>query len=312
MVGEYDVAAMDANREDGKHGVKGNGVSVGEKIDGVVRNTITYARVTAKSTRDVSTHKPKAATIDEEVVILDEGVIMNRDEKIPSIQFSNPVHDQVDRNMRNAIIVRLLVRAIDFKTLWNKTHSDRVVCDGHLDKINAQEEMSEDKLFGSWMMVENSRRRTFAKGRYSAYTVNAINAAYLASKPDKRNKRTNGESLMMKVELSMGERRQVLWKGDCRTIKTALRTTGCSLKWRKMFEVLLLDTRGVSEFIADLTDHLDSFHDPNTQHHSLSLLAKDRDDVGLVGSKEASSDSDSRYNDDIDITDHDEDVVLAE
>ncbi|KAK8655680.1 hypothetical protein V6N13_108252 [Hibiscus sabdariffa] len=250
---------MDANREDGKHGVKGNGVSVGEKIDGVVRNTITYARVTAKSTRDVSTHKPKAATIDEEV-----------------------------------------------------THSDRVVCDGHLDKINAQEEMSEDKLFGSWMMVENSRRRTFAKGRYSAYTVNAINAAYLASKPDKRNKRTNGESLMMKVELSMGERRQVLWKGDCRTIKTALRTTGCSLKWRKMFEVLLLDTRGVSEFIADLTDHLDSFHDPNTQHHSLSLLAKDRDDVGLVGSKEASSDSDSRYNDDIDITDHDEDVVLAE
>ncbi|KAK8548102.1 hypothetical protein V6N12_061024 [Hibiscus sabdariffa] len=42
--------------------------------------------------------------VDEEFVITEEDVIVDKNGVIPSIMFSDRVHDQVDRNMRNAII----------------------------------------------------------------------------------------------------------------------------------------------------------------------------------------------------------------
>ncbi|KAL4342583.1 hypothetical protein GQ457_08G036530 [Hibiscus cannabinus] len=56
---------------------------------------------------------------DAEITILDDDVLMDRSGAIPSIQFSNHVHDQVDHNMRNAIIVRLLGRSIGYRSLFS-------------------------------------------------------------------------------------------------------------------------------------------------------------------------------------------------
>ncbi|KAL4339458.1 hypothetical protein GQ457_08G033150 [Hibiscus cannabinus] len=49
---------------------------------------------------------------DDEVLIMEEDIFVDKSGVIPSIQFSDRVHDQVDKNMRNAIIVRLLGRNI--------------------------------------------------------------------------------------------------------------------------------------------------------------------------------------------------------
>ncbi|KAE8724946.1 hypothetical protein F3Y22_tig00009107pilonHSYRG00008 [Hibiscus syriacus] len=53
--------------------------------------------------------------IKDEVIVAPEDIIMGHRGTIPSIQFSNRVHEQIDSNMRNAIIVRLLGRAIGYK-----------------------------------------------------------------------------------------------------------------------------------------------------------------------------------------------------
>ncbi|KAL4308431.1 hypothetical protein GQ457_01G006790 [Hibiscus cannabinus] len=60
---------------------------------------------------------------DAEIIILDDDVLLDRSGAIPSIQFSNRVHDQVDRNMRNAIIVRLLGRSTGYRSLLSRIQS---------------------------------------------------------------------------------------------------------------------------------------------------------------------------------------------
>ncbi|KAL4303812.1 hypothetical protein GQ457_10G007530 [Hibiscus cannabinus] len=139
-------------------------------------------RVTAKSMLEGSKQKPTVAAIDEEVVILEEDVILNREEKIPSIHFSNRVHDQVDQNMRNAIILRILDRTIEYtgiqKTLNTfKTQSNETGGVGQLNKVNVQEEVSEDKLFGPWMVVESCRRQINTEDQSNVITKVGENAA---------------------------------------------------------------------------------------------------------------------------------------
>ncbi|KAK8988400.1 hypothetical protein V6N11_029791 [Hibiscus sabdariffa] len=319
IVANLDDSAMDAEVGDGPQRIVPDGNHVGEKPDSGVGKSVTYASVTAKLTSDGSKPKSTTASIDEEVIILEDDVILNRKEKIPSIQFSNRVHDQ----------------------------------------DNVGEEVSEDRLFGPWMVVENRRRRTNAVSRSNGGSMSGGNAtggsrfgvlhvdenakdteganvgqgrkvqlqsitptvqpnrgervnrmdvsigptknyAYLKSNPDKKNKKPIGDSRSVTIISSLGgkEASAMVHK---HSIASGLHSAR-NLKGRKSAEAQVLDTRVVSEFITDLIDRLDSFQDPSS-----SLMEKDGDDNELGGSEEGLFDSDSRGNDD-----HDEDVILVE
>ncbi|KAL4324940.1 hypothetical protein GQ457_11G023650 [Hibiscus cannabinus] len=80
----------------------------------------TYASVVDKDSSHSNTAKSGSKFVEEEVEVLAEDVIIDKSEPIPSIRFSNRVHERIDRNMRNAIIVRLLGRSIGYATLLNK------------------------------------------------------------------------------------------------------------------------------------------------------------------------------------------------
>ncbi|KAK8556760.1 hypothetical protein V6N12_003155 [Hibiscus sabdariffa] len=94
---------------------------------------------------------------------------VDTDATIPSIQFLDRVHDQVDNNMRNAIIVRLLGRSIGFEALesrinalWKPVpeHCSQPNSDGTVvNDVPKAHEVSEANLFGSWMVVESKCRR---------------------------------------------------------------------------------------------------------------------------------------------------------
>ncbi|KAE8676059.1 hypothetical protein F3Y22_tig00111634pilonHSYRG00065 [Hibiscus syriacus] len=55
----------------------------------------------------------------DEVVVLDGECIVDINGQYPVIQFVDQVHDRIDYSMRRSVIVRLLGRAIGFKTLLN-------------------------------------------------------------------------------------------------------------------------------------------------------------------------------------------------
>ncbi|KAK8548251.1 hypothetical protein V6N12_061169 [Hibiscus sabdariffa] len=97
----------------------------------------TYASVAAQSTLHGSSTKSTSAFVEEEVVILDEDVILQRDGKIPSIQFSPCVHDQLAEN----VVVERVEASLD------------------------KEEITADNLFGPWMVVERRRRRSTMDSR---------------------------------------------------------------------------------------------------------------------------------------------------
>ncbi|KAK8503518.1 hypothetical protein V6N12_066205 [Hibiscus sabdariffa] len=112
-----------------------------------------YASMAAKSSGAGVRGKPAATLTDEEVIILEEDVIVDKSGAIPSIQFSDRVHDQVNCNMRNAIIVHLLGRTIG-----------KEAASGGVDQeLNQNPEpdvtISESNLFGPWMVVEHRRRK---------------------------------------------------------------------------------------------------------------------------------------------------------
>ncbi|KAE8719445.1 hypothetical protein F3Y22_tig00109957pilonHSYRG00057 [Hibiscus syriacus] len=56
----------------------------------------------------------------DEVVVLDGECIVDINGQYPVIQFAYQVHDRIDYSMRRSVIVRLLGRAIGFKTLLNR------------------------------------------------------------------------------------------------------------------------------------------------------------------------------------------------
>ncbi|KAL4284955.1 hypothetical protein GQ457_16G014950 [Hibiscus cannabinus] len=57
------------------------------------------------------------------VIVLDEDCVISESGDYPSIKFSARVHDQIDRSMRNVVIVRLLGRNISCETLLNRLHA---------------------------------------------------------------------------------------------------------------------------------------------------------------------------------------------
>ncbi|KAL4295420.1 hypothetical protein GQ457_12G019050 [Hibiscus cannabinus] len=77
-----------------------------------LKEDVSYASKVMSNSIDGSGSPGKKGPFEDVVSILEDDVILNRASPIPSIQFSNQVHDQIDHNMRNAIIVRLLGRSI--------------------------------------------------------------------------------------------------------------------------------------------------------------------------------------------------------
>ncbi|KAK8681458.1 hypothetical protein V6N13_053861 [Hibiscus sabdariffa] len=59
----------------------------------------------------------------DNVMVLDEDYIIDRSGPFSSIKFSNQVHDQIDSNMRNTIIVCLLGQTIGFRTLQSRLNA---------------------------------------------------------------------------------------------------------------------------------------------------------------------------------------------
>lgn len=57
--------------------------------------------------------------MEEELILSAEDVLVNMDEPYMEIYFSDRVHDFIDKTMVNAVIVRLLSRAIGYKTSMN-------------------------------------------------------------------------------------------------------------------------------------------------------------------------------------------------
>ncbi|KAK8497293.1 hypothetical protein V6N12_033193 [Hibiscus sabdariffa] len=60
---------------------------------------------------------------EDDVTILEDEIILDHNSPIPSIQFSNRVHDQIDHNLRNALIVRLLGRTIGYNVMLSRIHA---------------------------------------------------------------------------------------------------------------------------------------------------------------------------------------------
>ncbi|KAK8990054.1 hypothetical protein V6N11_008572 [Hibiscus sabdariffa] len=56
--------------------------------------------------------------LEDEVTILEDDIILDRTEPIPSIQFLDRFPDQIDHNLRNALIVRLLGRSIGYNVMF--------------------------------------------------------------------------------------------------------------------------------------------------------------------------------------------------
>ncbi|KAL4352696.1 hypothetical protein GQ457_06G009900 [Hibiscus cannabinus] len=76
-----------------------------------------YARKVKGSLADA---KSPPSFLKDEVTFLDGDIITDCTWKIPSIQFSNKIHDQIDNNLSNAIILRLLGRNIGYRALVNR------------------------------------------------------------------------------------------------------------------------------------------------------------------------------------------------
>ncbi|KAK8973834.1 hypothetical protein V6N11_076713 [Hibiscus sabdariffa] len=114
---------------------------------------------------------------EDDVTILEDEIILDHNSPIPSIQFSNRVHDQIDHNLRNALIVRLLGRTIGYNVMLSRIHAllkpdccplskkkDEVAIEAGIDK-QPDVLISESNLYGPWMVVDNRRRRTFNSTR---------------------------------------------------------------------------------------------------------------------------------------------------
>ncbi|KAL4296692.1 hypothetical protein GQ457_12G011660 [Hibiscus cannabinus] len=84
---------------------------------------ISYASVVAQGQERTGTDMGEDVLDPNNVVVLDEDCVIYNYGDYPSIKFSTRVHDQIDRSMRNVVIVRLLGRNIGYGTLLNRLHA---------------------------------------------------------------------------------------------------------------------------------------------------------------------------------------------
>ncbi|KAK8621721.1 hypothetical protein V6N13_081154 [Hibiscus sabdariffa] len=273
---DLQAAAMDVDGGEGKQAA----VHISDDVGGKIDNSVTYASVTTKSTLNGSSQKPLTAAIDEDIVILEE------DDSCDALK------SQANEN-----------GAVE-----------------HLAKVCEETEQQVDKLQGGKEQpqpVLQSIQATTSKP-HSVAAVNTSpkkNATYLESNPGRKNKSITGSPSMVKVVLSLeGKEATTMVHKPCVSagvyeaiIITEQGAMASGTSGHRSSKSRVSGTRSISDFITDLNGRMDTLQDPITQHPPLSIMAMDRDDVRLGGSKEISSDTDSRYEEG-----HGDDVILVD
>ncbi|KAL4379799.1 hypothetical protein GQ457_02G025960 [Hibiscus cannabinus] len=98
----------------------------GNALLSTVGTPISYADIVGGSARGFDDDKEGFDELPcdpNKVEVLDEDCVVDKSGKFPTIEFSERVHNLIDSNMRNVIIVRLLGRNIGYKTLLNRIHA---------------------------------------------------------------------------------------------------------------------------------------------------------------------------------------------
>ncbi|KAL4272423.1 hypothetical protein GQ457_13G019880 [Hibiscus cannabinus] len=118
--------AMEADLEDGSDEIRvqvpKSGDSAPQQV-GLNSGKVSYANMVTQG-RGRSGHRMEEDVLDpSSVIVLDEDCVISDSGDYSSIKFSDHVHVQIDRSMRNVIIVRLLGRNIGYETLLNRLHA---------------------------------------------------------------------------------------------------------------------------------------------------------------------------------------------
>ncbi|KAL4339633.1 hypothetical protein GQ457_08G021450 [Hibiscus cannabinus] len=85
--------------------------------NGTRLGNVSYTTMASRIPNDKGKMGASSSCSMDDVVILEDDYVIDRSGKIPSIKFSNRIHEHIDNNMRNTVIVRLLGRSIGYKTL---------------------------------------------------------------------------------------------------------------------------------------------------------------------------------------------------
>ncbi|KAK9027854.1 hypothetical protein V6N11_067676 [Hibiscus sabdariffa] len=123
--------------------------------DGLVIDKVSYANMAARNTTHPENSSISSNFHVDDIVVLEDDYVVDHSGKIPSIKFSNRVHEQIDHSMRNTKIIRLLGRNIGFKTLHARLLGAESTVDHSL--ISDNPKPSENKLYGPWMTVDTRR-----------------------------------------------------------------------------------------------------------------------------------------------------------
>ncbi|KAL4353334.1 hypothetical protein GQ457_06G018260 [Hibiscus cannabinus] len=83
----------------------------------------TYASMAARGRSGSGEHDTGRDSESDEIVVHDEDCIVDESGAFPTIRFAERVHDKIDWNMRNTIIVRLLGRSIGYKALLDRIYT---------------------------------------------------------------------------------------------------------------------------------------------------------------------------------------------
>ncbi|KAL4291953.1 hypothetical protein GQ457_14G024000 [Hibiscus cannabinus] len=181
----------------------------------------------------------------DEVLIREEDIIKDCSGKIPSIQFSARVHDQIDNNLRNAIIVRLLGRAIVEEA--EPIHDSA--------QVNGVNESAGNPVRGKQVI------RNFGQERM----VNT-NAAYKRSSPEKKKKTSKSMPPVSVVPGSNSATVQVtehirgISHGEHRAVRiNEQESSRRSLQVRRDCGARVTEHVSASEFVNRVTSELHSF-----------------------------------------------------
>ncbi|KAL4323145.1 hypothetical protein GQ457_11G004460 [Hibiscus cannabinus] len=88
--------------------------------EGLLSDTVSYANMAARNPTSPEKSSESLTFPEDDIVVLEDDYTIDRSGKIPAIKFSSRIHEQIDHNMRNTIIVRLLDRNIGFKTMYGR------------------------------------------------------------------------------------------------------------------------------------------------------------------------------------------------
>ncbi|KAK9003234.1 hypothetical protein V6N11_060798 [Hibiscus sabdariffa] len=147
-IGQFDTVAMETEFNSTATRDVGD-ISLLQEMDAAAvtkQSDTTYASKVQSNGMNKSKDKNTNDFFDQEIKILDEDVIVNTSGSIPSIQFSNRVHDQDFCKVHKG----------DIRD--NHQVSER-------DVPSEKETCSESNLYGPWMMVQSRRRNSFSSGR---------------------------------------------------------------------------------------------------------------------------------------------------